>query len=69
MKRLNLHYTDIVQYMPKHYTQKHKDEMIAAADKLRELGFNDEAVLVLTKITSANKISNQHFIPIQSDHF
>lgn len=55
--------------MPKHYTQKHKDEMIAAADKLRELGFNDEAVLVLTKITSANKISNQHFIPIQSDHF
>ncbi len=65
LKRLNLHYTDIVQYMPKHYTQKHKDEMIAAADKLRELGFNDEAVLVLTKITSANKISNQHFIPIQ----
>lgn len=65
LKSLNLRYEDIVQYMPKHYTLKHKDDMIAAANKLRELGFNDEAVLVLTKITSGDKVSNQHFIPIQ----
>ena len=45
LKRLGLKYSDIEPYMPRHYTTKNIDEMIQSADRLRELGFNDTAIL------------------------
>ena len=64
LKRLGLKYADIEPYMPKHYTKKYIDEMIMAADKLRELGFNDTAILNLTKIRSDNHIGLR-FLPVK----
>ena len=65
LKRLGLKYSDIVQYMPQHYTAKHKTEMIKAAVQLREMGFNDVVILALTKITSENKLANNFFLPLK----
>ena len=64
LKRLGLKYKDIEEYMPKHYTKKNIGEMIQAADKLRELGFNDTTILNLTKIRSDNHIGLR-FLPLQ----
>lgn len=64
LKRLGLRYADIEQYMPKHYTKNSYDEMLAAAEKLRELGFNDTVILNLTKIRSDNRIGLR-FLPVK----
>lgn len=65
LKSLGLKYSDIVQYMPQHYTSKYKDEMISAAEQLRKIGFNDVVILALTKITSDNKMADKHFLPLK----
>ena len=54
--KLGLKYSDIESHMPQHYTQKHIDSMIEAADYMRGLGFSDTFVLNLTKIRSDKKI-------------
>lgn len=64
LKRVGLKYGDIEQYMPKHYTKNSYDEMLFAAEKLRELGFNDTVILNLTKIRSDNKIGLR-FLPVK----
>ena len=64
LKRLGLKYSDIEPYMPRHYTTKNIDEMIQSADRLRELGFNDTAILNLTKIRSDNHIGLR-FLPVK----
>lgn len=64
LEKLHLRYSDIEPYLPKHYTAKHKEEMIAAAEYLRSLGFSDTVVLNLTKICSTNKIGTR-FLPVQ----
>ena len=64
LKRLGLKYADIEQYMPKHYTSNSYDEMLAAAEKLRELGFNDTVILNLTKIRADNNIGRR-FLPVK----
>lgn len=64
-KRLGLTYPDVEHLMPEHYTPKHYDEMLQSAEKLRELGFNHTVILHLTKITSANRINHQMFLPLQ----
>ena len=45
-------------------TTKNIDEMIQSADRLRELGFNDTAILNLTKIRSDNHIGLR-FLPVK----
>lgn len=62
--KLGLKYSDIESHMPQHYTQKHIDSMIEAADYMRGLGFSDTVVLNLTKIRSDNKIGRR-FLPVQ----
>lgn len=62
LKRLGLKYADIEQYMPKHYTSNSYDEMLAAAEKLRELGFNDTVILNLTKIRADNNIGRRFLV-------
>lgn len=64
LRRLDIKYKDIEPYMPKHYTSNNIQEMIRAADKLRELGFNDTVILNLTKIRSDNHIGLR-FLPIK----
>lgn len=56
---------DVAPLMPEHYTPAHYDEMVAAAEKLRELGIGNVVILYLTKITSQNRLSQQRFLPIQ----
>lgn len=63
-KKLGLKYKDIEDRMPQHYTQKHIDSMIEAADYMRGLGFSDTVILNLTKIRSDNKIGRR-FLPVQ----
>lgn len=63
-KKLGLKYADIEDHMPQHYTQKHIDSMIEAADYMRGLGFSDTVILNLTKIRSDNKIGRR-FLPVQ----
>lgn len=63
-KKLGLRYEDIKDHMPQHYTAKHIDSMIEAADYMRGLGFSDTVIANLTKITSHNKIG-WHFLPVQ----
>lgn len=64
LKRLGLRYADIEQYMPQHYTKNSHGEMIKAADRLRELGFNDTVILNLTKIRADNHIGTR-FLPVK----
>lgn len=64
LRRLGIRYRDIEKYMPEHYTKNNIEEMIKAADKLRELGFNDTVILNLTKIRSDNHIGLR-FLPLQ----
>ena len=64
LKRLGLKYADIEQYMPQHYTKNNHSEMIKAADRLRELGFNDTVILNLTKIRADNYIGTR-FLPVK----
>ena len=63
-KKLGLRYSDIEDHMPQHYTQKHIESMIEAADYMRGLGFSDTVILNLTKIRSDNKMGRR-FLPIQ----
>lgn len=63
-RKVGMKYADIESRMPKHYTAKYIDEMIAAADYLRGLGFSDTVVLNLTKIRSDNHIGRR-FLPTQ----
>lgn len=65
LNNLGLKYSDIVQYMPQHYTSKYKNEMISAAEQLRKMGFNDVVILALTKITSENNITDKHFLSLK----
>ncbi len=64
LKRLGYTYKEIEKYMPKAYTKKHIESMIKSAEKLRELGFNDAAILYLTKIRSDDKIGLR-FLPLK----
>lgn len=63
-KKLGLKYADIESHMPQHYTAKHIESMIEAADYMRGLGFSDTVILNLTKIRSDNKIGRR-FLPVQ----
>lgn len=63
-RKVGIKYADVENYMPQHYTAKHIEEMIAAADHLRQLGFSDTVVLSLTKIRSDNKVGRR-FLPVQ----
>ncbi len=63
-KKLGLRHSDIEDHMPQHYTQKHIESMIEAADYMRGLGFSDTVILNLTKIRSDNKMGRR-FLPVQ----
>ena len=63
-KKLGLKYADIESHMPQHYTAKHIESMIEAAEYMRGLGFSDTVILNLTKIRSDNKIGRR-FLPVQ----
>lgn len=63
-RKLGLRYADIEDHMPTHYTAKHIDSMIAAAEYMRKLGFSNTVILNLTKIRSDNKIGRR-FLPVQ----
>lgn len=64
LTRLKLHYSDIENILPLHYTHKYYREKVEAAEKLRKLGFNDIVVLNLTGIRSDNK-EGKRFLPLQ----
>ena len=64
LTKLKLHYSDIENILPLHYTHKYYREKVEAAEKLRKLGFNDIVVLNLTGIRSDNK-EGKRFLPLQ----
>lgn len=65
LARLGLKYSEIVTVLPKTYTRKHYEKCLKAAERLREMGFNDTAILNLTKVTSKNDWCESYFLPVQ----
>lgn len=65
LHNLGLTYADIKDILPQHYTDKHHNDMLASAERLRKLGISNTVILYLTKVTSKNVISQQRFLPLQ----
>lgn len=62
--RLGLHYADIENLLPKHYSEKYYQERLKAANNLKNIGFNDVVILNLTGIRSDGK-AGKRFLPLK----